>query len=100
MKNRKDKEWLDMKELTPLKFMPYVADLFRRVTSRDLVGLGDHHDWMGRGGYYHWKLAQLGQLDACSRLRDYPPPEGPIDRPSGRPHLRGVTQGRAATSTG
>ena len=60
MKNCKDKEWLDIKELTPLRFMPYVANLFRRITGRDLKGLGDYTDWMGIGGYYHWKLAQLG----------------------------------------
>ena len=50
MKNQKDKEWLDIKELTPLRFMPYVADLFRRVTNRDLRGLSDYTDWMGIGG--------------------------------------------------
>ena len=25
MKTRKEREWLDIKELTPLQFMPYVA---------------------------------------------------------------------------
>ena len=83
MKNRKDKEWLDIKELTPLRFMPYVADLFRRVINRDLKGLGDYTNWMGIGGYYHWKLAQLGQLDACPHLWEHPVPEGPVARPSG-----------------
>ena len=34
MKNWKDTEWLDIKELTPLRFMPYVADLFRKVTGQ------------------------------------------------------------------
>ena len=94
MKNRKDKEWLDIKELTPLRFMPYVAELFRRITGRDLRGLGDCTDWIGIGGYYHWKLAQMGQLDACARLHGHPVPSGPVNRPSGRPHPRSVTQAR------
>ena len=28
MQNWKDREWVDIKELTPLRHMPYVADLF------------------------------------------------------------------------
>ena len=51
MKNRKDHEWVDIKELTPLKFMPYVAKLFRNITSRDLKDLGDYMGWVGIGGY-------------------------------------------------
>ena len=53
MKNWKDHEWVDIKELTPLKFMPYMAELFRNITSRDLKGLGDYMGWVGIGGYYH-----------------------------------------------
>ena len=62
MKSKKDSKWLDIKELSPLKFMPYVADLFRKVTGRDLKGLGDYIEWMQPGGYYHWKVVQLGQV--------------------------------------
>ena len=32
MAKRKNHEWMDVKELTPLQFMPYVAKLFREVT--------------------------------------------------------------------
>ena len=49
MKNQKDKEWVDIKELTPLRFMPYVADLFHKITHRDLRGLGTYMDWVGVG---------------------------------------------------
>ena len=42
MKNRKDHEWVDIKELTPLKFMPYMAELFWNITGRDLKGLSDY----------------------------------------------------------
>ena len=53
MKEWKDHEWVDIKELTPLKFMPYVAKLFRDITGKDLKGLGDYMGWVGCGGYYH-----------------------------------------------
>ena len=69
MKNRKDGEWVDIKELTPHKFMPYVAQLFWDITGRDLKGLGDSMGWVGIGGYYHWKLLELGQLGACPCLQ-------------------------------
>ena len=39
MRNRRAIEWTDIKELTPLQFMPYVADLFQEVTGKDLQGL-------------------------------------------------------------
>ena len=32
MAKKKNREWTDIKELTPLQFMPYVAKLFREVT--------------------------------------------------------------------
>ena len=32
MTKKKNCEWMDIKELTPLQFMPYVAKLFREVT--------------------------------------------------------------------
>ena len=86
MKNWKDCEWVDIKELTPLKFMPYVAELFRNITGRDLKGLSDYMGWVGIGGYYHWKLLELGQLSACPHLQGLPVPNGPITQPSGRPH--------------
>ena len=51
MNNWKDHEWVDIKELTPLKFMPYMAELFRNITGRDLKGLGDYTGWVGIGSY-------------------------------------------------
>ena len=51
MKNKKDQEWVDIKELTPLKFMSYVADMFCKVTGIDLKGLSDHMQWMGASSY-------------------------------------------------
>ena len=83
MKNWKASEWVDIKELSPLKFMPYVAELFRNITGRDLRGLSDFMGWVGLGGYYHWKLSELGQLSACPCLQGQPVPDGPIAQPSG-----------------
>ena len=69
MKSWKDSEWTDIKELTPHRFMPYVAQLFQEITGRDLKGLSDYMGWVGIGGYYHWKLSELGRLGACPCLQ-------------------------------
>ena len=82
MRNRRAVEWTDIKELSPLKFMPYVAELFKNITGKDLKGLSDFTGWIGLGGYYHWKLAQLGQLQACPCLQGHAVPNGPVARPS------------------
>ena len=82
MRNRKASEWMDIKELSPLKFMPYVAELFKNITGRDLKGLGDFTRWVGLGGYYHWKVSQLGQLHTCLCLQGHPVPNGPVAQPS------------------
>ena len=86
MRNKRAVEWTDIKELSPLQFMPYVAKQFKNVTGKDLQGLGDFTGWIGLGGYYHWKLAQLGQLQACPCLQGQPVPRGPMAQPSRRPH--------------
>ena len=99
MKNWKASEWVDIKELSPLKFMPYVAELFQNITSRELKGLSDFMGWVGISGYYHWKPSELGQLGACPCLQGQPVPDGPIARPSGRPHPRRPAQ-TGASATG
>ena len=92
MRNKRAIEWMDIKELSPLQFMPYVAKKFKNVTDKDLQSLSDFTGWVGLGGYYHWKLAQLGQLKACPRLQGQPVPKGPVARPSGQPHPPRSTQ--------
>ena len=72
--------------------MPYVAELFKNVTGKDLKGLSEFTGWIGLRGYYHWKLAQLDQLQACPRLKGHPVPKGPVAQPSGRPHPQRSTQ--------
>ena len=98
MKNWKASEWMDIKELSPLKFMPYMAELFWNITGRDLKGLCDFMGWVGLSGYYHWKLSELGQLSACPHLQGQPVPDRPIARPSVRPHpCRPAQTGTSAT---
>ena len=86
MRKRKAVEWTDIKELTPLQFMPYVANLFREVTGKDLQGLSQFTGWISLGGYYHWRVAQQGLLHTIPRLQGWLVPQGPIPHPSDQPH--------------
>ena len=75
---------MDIKELTPLQFMPYVAKLFREVTGRDLSGLSHFTGWIGIGGYYHWRVVQQGLAHQVPHLAGQPAPRTPDTRPSGK----------------
>ena len=78
----KDGEWLDIKELVPLRYMPYVATCFQETTSHHLQGLGLHTRWIRARSYYHWKVAELNQLQHCPHLQGLPVPPGPMEHPS------------------
>ena len=78
MKLHREKEWLAIKELEPLDYMSYVAAVFKQVTGHYLKGLSGYTGWMRASGYYHWKAAELNQLDRCPHLRGIPVPKGPI----------------------
>ena len=54
---------------------------FERVTGYKLVGLGACMEWIRAGTYYHWVIAQRGELGRCPRLAGTPPPEGPMTPP-------------------
>ena len=82
---QKKREWIEVKELTPLKYMPYMAKLFREVTGKDLQGLGQFTGWIGLGGYYHWRVVQQGLIHQVPHLQDEPIPRTPNSHPSGRP---------------
>ena len=84
MAKKRNREWMDIKELMPLKFMPYVAKLFREVTRQDLTGLGHFTGWIGLGGYYHWRVAQQGLIHLVPHLAGQPMPREPDARPSGK----------------
>ena len=84
MKLRREKEWLAIKELEPLDYMSYVAAVFKQVTGHYLKGLSGYTGWMRAGGYYHWKAAELNQLDCCPHLRGIPVHKGPMAQPRTR----------------
>ena len=79
------REWTDVKELTPLKYMSYVARCFCEVTGKDLQGLDQFTGWIGRGGYYHWRVVQQGLIHHIPHLQDEPRLRMPKSHPSGRP---------------
>ena len=68
MDERKDSEWLGIKELTPLQYMAYVARCFLETTGHHMQGLGQHTRWIRARSYYHWKVAELDQLKHCPHL--------------------------------
>ena len=84
MAKKKNREWTDIKELTPLQFMPYVAKLFREVTGRDLSGLSHFTGWIGIAGYYHWRVVQQGLAHQVPHLVGQPAPRIPDPHPSGK----------------
>ena len=94
MAKRKNCEWMDIKELTPLQFMPYVAKLFKEVTGQDLSGLSHFTRWIGLGGYYHWRVAQQGLIHLVPRLQEQPMPKMPDAHPCGKPLPPGPAQSK------
>ena len=74
MAKRKNREWMDIKELTPLQFIPYMAKLFKEVTGQDLSGLSHFTRWIGQGGYYHWRVVQQGLIHLVPHLARQPLP--------------------------
>ena len=85
MAKQKASEWTDIKELTPLQFMPYVARLFKEVTGQDLQGLSDFTGWISQGGYYHWRVVQQGLIHLVPHLTRQPRPRTPDACPCGKP---------------
>ena len=71
-------EWVDIKELTPLQFIPYVQRWFQTTTGIHLKDLDRLVEWIHASGYYHWKVANLGQLHLCPHLSGKKVPRGPI----------------------
>ena len=100
MEECKDSEWLDIKELAPLQYMPYVARCFEETTGHHLNGLGLHNKWIRARSYYHWKVAELNQLQHCPHFQGLPVPLGPMEHPSELQQLQRPNQpGASAPST-
>ena len=74
-------EWKSIRNNDPLGYLPYMEAQFEWVTGYKLVGLGACTEWIRVGTYYHWVIAQQGELGRCPRLAGTPPPEGPMTPP-------------------
>ena len=74
-------EWKSIRNNNPLGYLPYMEAQFERVTGYKLVGLGACTEWIRAGTYYHWVIAQQGQLGRCPRLAGIPLPQGPMTPP-------------------
>ena len=74
-------EWKSIRNNDRLGYLQYMEVQFERVTGYKLVGLGACMEWIRAGTYYHWVIAQRGQLGRCPRLAGIPPPEGPMMPP-------------------
>ena len=74
-------EWKSIRNNDPLGYLPYMEAQFERVTGYKLVGLGACTEWIRADTYYHWVIAQQGQLGRCPRLAGIPPPQGPMTPP-------------------
>ena len=85
MAKKRNHEWMNIKELMPLKFMPYMAKLFREVSGQNLSGLGHFTGWIGLGGYYHWRVVQQGLIHHVPHFAGQPAPRTPDAHPSGEP---------------
>ena len=74
-------EWKSIRNNDPLGYLPYMETQFERVTGYKLVGLGACTEWIRARSYYHWAIAQQGQLGRCPRLAGVPLPQGPMTPP-------------------
>ena len=62
--------------------MRYIDKCFMDSTGCSLKGLGLLMRWIRPQSYYHWKVAELQQLQLCPHLQGVPVPPGPMERPS------------------
>ena len=74
-------EWKSIRNNDPLGYLPYMEAQFEWVTGYKLVGLGACMEWIRAGTYYHWVIAQQGQLGRCPCLAGIPPPQGSLMPP-------------------
>ena len=92
-------EWKSIRNNDPLGYLPYMEVQFERVTGYRLVGLGACTEWIRAGTYYHWVIAQQGQLGRCPCLAGIPPPEGPMMPPPYPPVTAAAPPVTAVAST-
>ena len=92
-------EWKSIRNNNPLGYLPYMEAQFERVTGYKLVGLGACTEWIRAGTYYHWVIAQRGELGRCPRLAGTPLPEGPMTPPPYPPVTASASPATATPAT-
>ena len=75
-------EALDLKERSPMDFMPFIEEQFWRAMGLHLNGLQDFTAWVKQGSYYHGLVAQQSHLHRCPHLNEVPLPRWPQVKPS------------------
>ena len=93
-------EWKAIRNNDPLGYLPYMEKQFERVTGYKLVGLGTCTEWIRAGTYYHWVIAQQGQLGRCPRLAGVPPACWTYDVPTIPARNGGPTHNCSPASNG
>ena len=71
-----EEEWRALKESNPLNYMPYMASRFHKVTGLRVTSLETYTSWIKPGSYFHWMVAQKGQLGLCPHLANLDLPTG------------------------
>ena len=92
-------EWKSIRNNDLLGYLPYMEAQFEWVTGYKLVGLGACMEWIRAGTYYHWVIAQQGQLGRCPRLTGISPPQGPMTPPPYPPVMAAAPPVTAVAST-
>ena len=90
-------EWKALKESNPLDYMPNMAIHFQKVTGLRVTGLEAYISWIKPGNYFHWMIAQKGQLSLCPHLAGHDPPRGPMMPPPWEALPMGAQEGQGAT---
>ena len=67
-------KWKAIRESNSVAFMSYMVSRFHRLTGLRLMGLETYTSWIKPGSYYHWVVAQKGQLGLCGHLAGLDPP--------------------------
>ena len=79
---QRQEEWKAIKESNPLDFMAYMENRFRKLTGLRFTGLETYTGWIKPGSYYHWVVAQKGQLVLCTHLAGLDLPRGRMMPPT------------------
>ena len=85
--------------------MCYVDQCFVDSMGHSLKGLGLLTRWIRPRSYYHWRVAELQQLQHCHHLQGLPVPPGPMECPSAlqqqqRPNRRGAVAPSTSRNSG